>query len=237
MFFIIFIEITEDGPAAESFIGTLAYMSPARIHGVTEYSFEADMWSLGITMITIITGNIPYPTANGSWQLMNAILEGPQPTLNKEDVSAEMHDFIHQCLNQPLRDKSCVQKLLGHAFLTSAKDRGILSLHKPAILAKRGKLMQFDLPTNTTMERIVEVAVSWQLERLEDGPPIPSPMTKSEKNRHVTKPPIREIPRFSMPQLEWLAFQMSAQASDLKEKYVIIEFYVENFYLYLFFLH
>jgi serine/threonine protein kinase len=196
-------------------------MSPARIRGLEEYSYEADMWSLGITMIAVMTGSIPFPTANGSWQLMTAILEGPQPTITTVDVSPEMHDFIHQCLNQPLRDKSCVQKLLGHAFLTSAKDRGILSEHKPAILAKRGKLMHFDLPTNTTMEGIVEVAISWQLERMEDENfSIHAPMNISEKNIHKTNPPLSSISRFPMPQIEWLAYQMSAEASVLKEKYV-----------------
>jgi serine/threonine protein kinase len=196
-------------------------MSPARIRGLEEYSYEADMWSLGITMITVMTGSIPFPTANGSWQLMTAILEGPQPTITTVDVSPEMHDFIHQCLNQSLRDKSCVQKLLCHAFLTSAKDRGILSEHEPAILAKRGKLMQFDLPTKTTMERIVEVAVSWQLERMEEeNLSIRAPMNISEKNNHKTTPPLSGISRFPMPQIEWLAYQMSAEASVLKEKYV-----------------
>lgn len=196
-------------------------MSPARIDGLAEYSFEADMWSLGITMIAVMTGSIPFPTDNGSWRLMTAILEGPQPTITTVNVSSQMHDFIHECLNQPLRDKSCVEKLLGHAFLTSAKDRGILSEHKPAILAKRGKLMHFDLPTNTTMERIVEVAISWQFERMEDeSTSIHAPINKSEKINHKTNPPIGLISRFPMPKIEWLAYQMSAEASVLKGKYV-----------------
>jgi serine/threonine protein kinase len=206
-------------------------MSPARIRGLAEYSFEADMWSLGITMITVMTGSIPFPTANGSWQLMTAILEGPQPTIKTANVSSEMHDFIHQCLNQPLRDKSCVEKLLGHAFLTSAKDRGILSEHKPAILAKRGKLMQFDLPTNRTMEGIVEVAISWQLELLKDTWLEDENMSfesalKSEKSEHKpesftehkTESFIRSIPRFSASSIEWLAIQMDAQAPVLECK-------------------
>jgi serine/threonine protein kinase len=206
-------------------------MSPARIRGLEEYSYEADMWSLGITMIAVMTGSIPFPTANGSWQLMTAILEGPQPTITTVDVSPEMHDFIHQCLNQPLRDKSCVQKLLGHAFLTSAKDRGILSEHKPAILAKRGKLMHFDLPTNTTMEGIVEVAISWQLDQLkdtwsEDENVSSESASKSKKGEHKpesftehnTKSFIRRIPRFSASSIQWLAIQMDAQASVLECK-------------------
>jgi serine/threonine protein kinase len=222
------LEITEDGPAAESFIGTLAYMSPARINGLTEYSFEADMWSLGITMITVMTGRIPYPTANGSWQLMNAILKGPQPTITTADVSSEMHDFIHQCLNQPLRDKSCAQKLLDHAFLKSAKDRGILSVHEPAILAKRGKLMNFDLPTNPSMERIVEEAISWQLEQLKDqwledentlwgvnNKGGCNPESLIEPKKGIFR---RSISKFSASDVEWLALQMDAQNSVLEDK-------------------
>jgi serine/threonine protein kinase len=212
-------------------------MSPARIRGVTEYSFEADMWSLGITIITVMTGSIPFPTANGSWQLMNAISKGPQPTITTADVSLEMHDFIHQCLNQPLRDKSCVQKLLGHAFLTSAKDRGILSVHKPAVLAKRGKLMHFDLPTNSSMEKIVKVAVSWQLEQMKDQK-LEDDITlslesalKSDKSvdgkgeynpesfiEHKTESSMRSISRFSASNIEWLAIQMDAQTSVLEDK-------------------
>jgi serine/threonine protein kinase len=210
-------------------------MSPARINGLAEYSFEADMWSLGITMITVMTGKIPFPTANGSWQLMNAILKGPQPTITTVDVSLEMHDFIHQCLNQPLRDKSCVQKLLGHAFLTSAKDRGILSVHKPAILAKRGKLMNFDLPTNSSIEIIVEAAITWKLEQMEDQwlkdeniLSLESDL-KSDKSvndrgehnpesfiEHKTETIIRIISRFSMSDIEWLVIQMDTQNSVLE---------------------
>jgi serine/threonine protein kinase len=71
-------EIYDSVPGAESFTGTLAYMSPARIRAVASYSFEADMWSLGITLITIIAGKLPFPTNLGSWQLMNAILSEGQ---------------------------------------------------------------------------------------------------------------------------------------------------------------
>jgi serine/threonine protein kinase len=126
------------------------------------------MWSLGVTIITVMTGKISFPTANrNSWMLMNAIISGPQPTLSKEGVSSEMYDFIHQCLNQPVKDKSCALKLLDHPFLTLARDRGILPTHKPATLAKCGKLKPLDLPSNTSIKKVVEVAISWQLERFE----------------------------------------------------------------------
>ena len=121
-------------------------MSPARIRADASYSFEADMWSLGITLITIITGKLPFPTNLGSWQLMNAILCEKQPTLPLESTSPELLDFIHQCLNQPLNDKMGSWKLLDHAFLSSARDRGVLLSKKRAILSEVGRPLPIDIP-------------------------------------------------------------------------------------------
>jgi serine/threonine protein kinase len=192
-------------------------MSPARIRGVTEYSFEADMWSLGITMIAVMTGKIPFPTANGSWRLMNAILQGPQPTLNKEDASSEMHDFIHQCLNQPLRDKLSVLKLLDHPFLSLARDRGILPTHKPAILAKCGRLFPSNLSAASSIKKVVEVAISWQLKGWDD-----------ERNVNESKSSTRKFSRFSTPQIKHLAFQMGAESSDLEDRYKVNSIFYSN---------
>jgi serine/threonine protein kinase len=121
-------------------------MSPDRIRGETSYSFEADSWSLGITLITIIAGKLPFPTNLGSWQLMNAILNEKQPTLPEETTSPELRDFIHQCLNQPLNDKMGSWKLLNHAFLSSARDRGILLNKKRARLSEVGRPLPIDIP-------------------------------------------------------------------------------------------
>jgi serine/threonine protein kinase len=216
----------EDGPAAESFIGTLAYMSPERVRGVTEYSYEADMWSLGITMITVMTRRIPFPTSKGSWQLMKAILEGPQPTITTKEVSSEMHDFIHECLNQPLRDKSSAQKLLNHPFLSLARNRGILPLHKPPVLTQHGKLMPFDLPSDKAIDRIVELGISWQLERMEDEYNL-----SIDKSSHQKEPLVKHFSRFSKLHIESLATQMGAETSILEEKYVYVQFLKSAFLL------
>jgi serine/threonine protein kinase len=194
-------------------------MSPARIRGVSKYSFEADMWSLGVTMIAIMTGEIPFPTANGSWQMMNTILQGPQPTLSKEGVSSEMHDFIHQCLNQPFEDKSSALKLLDHPFLSLARSRGNLPMHKPAILARCGKLM----PTSSSIKKVVEVAIAWQLQELDNE-------IKNEKFVGAeAKKATRKFPRFSTPQIQHLAFQMGAESSVVEDKYEFILIFTEFF--------
>ena len=52
--------------------GTLAYMSPERITS-SEYSYQSDIWSLGATMIAILTSNVPYAEVDGFAGLSEAI--------------------------------------------------------------------------------------------------------------------------------------------------------------------
>ena len=44
---------------ADSFVGTITYMSPERLEG-EKYSFEGDIWSLGIVIVEMMTGKYPY---------------------------------------------------------------------------------------------------------------------------------------------------------------------------------
>lgn len=197
-------------------------MSPARVRGTSKHSFGDDMWSLGVTIITVMTGKIPFPTANrNSWMLMNAIISGPQPTLSKEGASSEIHDFIHQCLNQPFKDKACALKLLDHPFLTLARDRGIIQTHKPATLAKCGKLKPLDLPSNASVKKVVEVAISWQLERFEKEINLSSKLsyeTSLCNNDLKMKSSKEKILQYLKPQIEWLASQMNVEVSILEDK-------------------
>ena len=42
-----------------SWVGTAAYMSPERISG-SDYSYESDIWSLGLSLWELATGRFPY---------------------------------------------------------------------------------------------------------------------------------------------------------------------------------
>ncbi len=45
-----------------SWVGTVTYMSPERIKG-DEYSYDSDMWSMGLTLVECAMGRFPYPPA------------------------------------------------------------------------------------------------------------------------------------------------------------------------------
>lgn len=48
---------------AETYVGTLYYMAPERVLPNTDkhYTVTADIWSLGVTLVELVTGKYPYP--------------------------------------------------------------------------------------------------------------------------------------------------------------------------------
>jgi serine/threonine protein kinase len=211
------IEMLDNSNGAESFVGTIAYMSPARIKGAP-YSYEADMWGLGMSIIAFTTGKTPFPTNRGYWQLMNAILHGPEPTLQQLDPgtahSPELVDFIHKCLDAPIGDKHFASKLLNHPFLIAARERGILnsdSADPPMLLQHRSLL---DDTTEGSMNNIVETTISWQLERLADE----SFKRSRSKDGDLKTLNHSKLPEFSSSQIQWLASQMVIESDILEKK-------------------
>ena len=117
---------------ADSFLGTVSFMNSDRVKGI-KYSWEADYWGLGITVILAVTGIHPYDVTNGLWILMKNILESPQPELN-ESFDPDLRDFIHACLNATRNDSDAGEQLLQHPLFVAAKARGVISDDRIATL-------------------------------------------------------------------------------------------------------
>lgn len=102
-------------PKTSTFVGTTTYMSPERIDG-KEYSFPADIWAFGLSMITIALGRFPLDTAGGYWTILHGIRDAPPPVLPAQ-FSSECRDFIAQCMKRNPDDRKTVKDLLKHPFL------------------------------------------------------------------------------------------------------------------------
>ena len=151
---------------------------------------------------------------------MNAIIQGPQPNLDAEIVSDKLQSFIHDCLNQPPQVSTCATKLLEHEFLTAAKRRGVITIAGPAFLPKPGFLMHCSETTAEVIDKIVEAAISWQLERFEDQKIFEFNTEKSHVHESINKnaAAFSKLPRYSTQKIQDLAAQMLIENSILEEK-------------------
>lgn len=105
---------------ANTFVGTVTYMAPERIDS-RPYTFNSDVWSFGLTLLTVALGKLPIDNANGFWSVLNAIRDNPPPELPDDGTwSYEIRDFIKQCLTtSPVNRPSC-SELLKHPFIKRA---------------------------------------------------------------------------------------------------------------------
>ncbi|CAJ0769147.1 24571_t:CDS:2, partial [Entrophospora sp. SA101] len=62
------------------------------------YTVQSDVWSLGLSMLELATGKYPYPSPDTSvgislFAQLNAIIQGPPPTLSEDNFSEECKEF------------------------------------------------------------------------------------------------------------------------------------------------
>lgn len=120
-----------------TFLGSVTYMSPERIRN-ENYSYAADIWSLGLTALECATGRYPYDVSGGEADLMLQILEDPSPTPPQHMHSEEFCSFIDACLQKDADARPTCDQLLSHAFIKKYEGPGVdlaeynKSVHDPS---------------------------------------------------------------------------------------------------------
>lgn len=113
-------ELESTQAMASTFVGTMTYMSPERISGLS-YGANSDIWSFGLSLLSVALGKYPLVTAGGYWALLSSLNEGPVPRLPDDRFSPIIIDFIDQCLTRdPALRPSCEQ-LMQHPFVTQSQ--------------------------------------------------------------------------------------------------------------------
>jgi len=116
-----------------SFIGTVCYMSPERINH-EDYSFSSDIWSLGLTVLTVAGGKFPllvHESAEkdkaaphdgavggpkGFWNMIQAICD-QDPPIAGPNFSKLFNQFVDSCLQKDPSLRRTSAQLLESTFI------------------------------------------------------------------------------------------------------------------------
>eukprot|EP00761_Pharyngomonas_kirbyi_P012986 gb/GECH01013013.1/.p1 GENE.gb/GECH01013013.1/~~gb/GECH01013013.1/.p1 ORF type:complete len:364 (+),score=91.35 gb/GECH01013013.1/:1-1092(+) len=117
-----------------TFVGTVPYMSPERLEGES-YSYESDIWSLGVTIVECASAKFPFQRPNQGdggapnitfWDIRQHLNSDGPPRLDESKYSSELCDFVSKCLQNQRKDRTPVSELIKHPFITKhqGKDTG-----------------------------------------------------------------------------------------------------------------
>jgi len=125
---------------ATTYLGTNVYMAPERVQG-HDYGKPAEVWSFGVTLFELATGHLPFGRLNSvrektttspnlqPFEIMKVIVEEPQLSLPTDKFSAQLVNYVDQCLNKSPSKRLLPQDLTAHPFMLSQQnfDSGLIS--------------------------------------------------------------------------------------------------------------
>ncbi|CAN0183056.1 unnamed protein product [Ectocarpus sp. 8 AP-2014] len=98
--------------------GTPNWMAPEVIknHLLPGGWLQADVWSVGCTVVEMLTGKMPWPNMPNPLCAMFKIVSGDKPPVNR-NISREASSFMAACLSTKPPERYTVEQLMGHPFV------------------------------------------------------------------------------------------------------------------------
>ncbi|CAL9211400.1 unnamed protein product [Musa hybrid cultivar] len=95
--------------------GSVYWMAPEVVNPKKTYGPACDIWSLGCTVLEMLTRQIPYPSLEWT-QALFKIGHGEQPPIPNY-LSRDARDFISKCVKVNPDDRPSASQLLEHPFV------------------------------------------------------------------------------------------------------------------------
>lgn len=181
-----------------SWVGTVTYMSPERIKG-DSYSYDSDLWSLGLTLLECALGRYPYPPPGdvsgqplGFWELLEYIVVEAPPLLPRDDghsFSAEFADFISLCMQKECACRPASTDLAKHPFLKMHQNVNLADLLKPppAAATPVAPVAAAAPAASPAVVTAAKAAAATAAPAAKASPPAPAPVTKTSASSSATK--------------------------------------------------
>jgi serine/threonine protein kinase len=101
-----------------SCVGTPWFLSPEVIQ-VEEYSFPADIWSIGCCLFNLVVGRRPYHELNAMQCIFRMVTEDHPPIPAAAALSDECRAFIMACWRRDWRTRPTAVELMEHPFIVN----------------------------------------------------------------------------------------------------------------------
>lgn len=108
--------------SAPTNVGTNRYLAPERINPKPDqaYRIQSDVWSLGLSVIELATGELCYKDMDNVFQQLEAVVQNDPPQLPANDrFSDEIREFTSKCLVKDFTERASYLDLLNTPFLMS----------------------------------------------------------------------------------------------------------------------
>lgn len=114
-------KLTSNSSKRTTMAGTPYWMAPEVIRTGDSYNSKADIWSLGITIYEIATGNPPYCDKDASWA-MQLISKQTPPRLEGREYSLALKECIALCLDENPEERPSAEDLLKCRLMKAYKN-------------------------------------------------------------------------------------------------------------------
>ncbi|KRX01163.1 Protein kinase-like domain [Pseudocohnilembus persalinus] len=106
----------------EQIKGTVNWMAPEVIKQQNVGRFS-DIWSIGCTLLEMLTGKMPYHQYKNPIIAMYQIGKGENPPEIPENLSSDVKDFLNQCFQFVPEKRPNVRQLLKHPYIVGNKNK------------------------------------------------------------------------------------------------------------------
>ncbi|GJD11167.1 MAP3K epsilon protein kinase 1 [Galdieria sulphuraria] len=122
-------------------VGTPYWMAPEIIE-LSGCSTASDIWSVGCTVVELLTGSPPYSEYTAMSALFHIVSDAHPPL--PSTVSSELEDFLLRCFNKDVTSRVSAKELLSHRWISKSKevpyDKSTYSLRNETITSLQSKL-------------------------------------------------------------------------------------------------
>eukprot|EP00501_MAST-03F_sp_TOSAG23-6_P002183 GSMAST32.ASY1.ANO1.2283.1 assembled CDS len=187
----------------KTFTGTMLYMSPERLEGL-HYSYASDIWSVGLIIMVMALGQLPFQGVDGFWGMKEALKTSngirkiaDKMMQGKHSLSSDLCDFCKQCLQMDPNKRPSAKQLLQHKFLSSAAKATIGQRRRTVKKMIGSRIPSYEYRVRE-LEHIADVIAQEYNARLLRSRPSSAPILPTDdrkSNRIATLKSLRHIPK------------------------------------------